>query len=78
VNIFGYKIFFYSNEQGEPPHVHVGKSQKNTSKIWLEPLSLAHNKSQIPVKDLRKIVRWLETHRTEVLKLWQNYFSNRI
>lgn len=39
-NIFevsGYKVFFWSNENDEPIHIHVckGKPSKNATKIWL-------------------------------------------
>ncbi len=34
--IYGFRFFFYSNENNEPIHVHVTKSDAN-AKIWLEP-----------------------------------------
>lgn len=39
-NIFevsGYKVFFWSNENDEPIHIHVCKEKpsKNATKIWL-------------------------------------------
>ena len=35
--VSGYKIFFWSNENNEPIHVHIckGKPSKNSTKIWL-------------------------------------------
>ena len=35
--ISGYKIYFCSNENNEPIHVHVSKGRpvKNSTKIWL-------------------------------------------
>jgi len=38
-----YRFFFYSNEKGEPPHVHVDYLDGN-AKFWLEPILLASNK----------------------------------
>lgn len=34
---YGYKIFFWSNENNEPIHVHVaqGTPHGNSTKIWL-------------------------------------------
>ena len=36
----GYRFFFYSLEDGEPPHVHVAKGG-STAKYWLQPVELA-------------------------------------
>ena len=38
----GYRFHFYSNEKGEPPHVHITKAGC-TCKIWLPELRLAYN-----------------------------------
>ena len=34
--LFGYRIFFWSRETGEPVHVHVckGSPTENATKIW--------------------------------------------
>ncbi len=36
LRIDGFRFFFYSNENDEPPHVHVEKGDAE-AKIWLEP-----------------------------------------
>ena len=51
--IYGFRFFFYSNENNEPIHVHVSKGESN-GKIWLEPsLAIAYmhdfNSSEIKV-----------------------------
>ena len=35
--ILGYKVYFWSNENNEPIHVHISKGipSKNAAKIWL-------------------------------------------
>ena len=35
--VSGYTVYFWSNENGEPIHVHVskGKPTPNATKIWL-------------------------------------------
>ena len=58
--IMGYKVFFWSNESGEPIHVHISKGQpnKNATKIWLTRSGgciLANNNGNIPKKDLNKL-----------------------
>ncbi|HMT75867.1 MAG TPA: DUF4160 domain-containing protein [Chitinophagaceae bacterium] len=34
--LYGFRFFFYSNENNEPPHIHVRKGN-GEGKIWLEP-----------------------------------------
>ena len=55
--IFGYKIYFWSNENDEPIHIRIskGKPTPNSTKIWLTKSGgciLANNNSKIPAKDL--------------------------
>ncbi|MGN0987043.1 MAG: DUF4160 domain-containing protein [Otoolea sp.] len=35
--VSGYKVYFWSNEFGEPIHVHIskGKPSQNATKVWL-------------------------------------------
>ena len=37
LDFLGYKFFFWSNENAEPPHVHVcrGKQTSNATKFWI-------------------------------------------
>jgi hypothetical protein len=44
-----YRAFFYSNEPGEPPHVHV-RSGDFEAKFWLHDLSVAVNTDFPPMK----------------------------
>jgi len=37
----GFRFFFYSNENNEPPHVHVEKAD-GTAKIWLSPVKIEY------------------------------------
>jgi hypothetical protein len=38
----GYRFFFYSADNWEPPHIHVYKDGKE-AKIWLHDLTVAVN-----------------------------------
>ncbi|MGK5084931.1 DUF4160 domain-containing protein [Bdellovibrionota bacterium FG-1] len=38
----GFRLFFYSNERNEPPHVHVDY-QGAHAKFWIGPVYLAWN-----------------------------------
>jgi hypothetical protein len=42
LRIEGFRFFFYSNEQDEPPHVHVEKGD-GEAKFWLQPVALAYS-----------------------------------
>ncbi|WP_231363466.1 DUF4160 domain-containing protein [Thioalkalivibrio sulfidiphilus] len=43
LNIGPYRFFFYSNERGEPPHIHVQR-ERFLAKFWLSPVALAGSK----------------------------------
>ncbi|MGD9634228.1 MAG: DUF4160 domain-containing protein [Pirellulales bacterium] len=38
-----YKLFFYSAEGSEPPHVHI-RRDRSTAKFWLNPVRLARSR----------------------------------
>ena len=76
--LLGYLIFFWSNENNEPIHVHVckGKPSADATKIWLEDEpSLEHNKSHIPAKDLNRIMLWLAVNKNFVESKWNEHFN---
>ena len=76
--VLGYLIFFWSREENEPVHIHVckGKPHKDATKIWMEKTPrLEHNKSQIPKKDLNRIMQWLAVNRAIVIEAWHDYFA---
>ena len=78
--LYGYKIFFWSNENDEPIHVHVakGKQSANATKIWLPADSnpiVVHNKSRIPQKDLTRILKSVAQNRDTIIARWYDYFG---
>ena len=83
IRAFGYKIYFWSNEDGEPIHFHVtkGDPSKSDTKIWLlsnGSLKLAHNKSHIPEKDLSKIFFVMQTYYFDFIEYWKSFFNEEI
>lgn len=42
-----YRFHSYSDERGEPPHIHVAAGD-GECKFWLEPIMLAHNRGLRP------------------------------
>jgi hypothetical protein len=37
-----YRIYYYSHDRSEPPHVHVDRDD-STAKFWMAPVTLAYN-----------------------------------
>ena len=48
-----YRFFFYSNENGEPAHIHIQRDRM-LAKFWLRPIALAGSTRFSP-KELRKL-----------------------
>ena len=69
------RFFFYSNEWGEPAHIHIQRDNKH-AKFWLDPVRLSHSTrfSAKELRDLEKIV--LENH-TLLMEAWNDYFTQR-
>lgn len=68
-----YRLYFYSHETIEPPHVHVDRDNFSV-KFWLEPVSLARNIG-FNATDLRKIQKVISDNQKELLEAWHGYFS---
>lgn len=78
---FGYKVYFWSNENGEPIHVHVckGPPRTNATKIWITATGetlLSHNRDRIPDKDLNKLCDCIKANRRIIEALWKQYFHD--
>jgi len=69
-----YRAFFYSNEGGEPPHVHV-RSGDSEAKFWLHDLSVAAN-AGFPAHEISAIIRYLRSQRDFVESKWHEHFRN--
>lgn len=73
-----YRFFFYSNENAEPPHVHI-ESGDGIAKFWLTPVSLETSTSQTNgynAKELKNLERSVHEKQTKFLEAWQNHFSD--
>lgn len=76
--IFGYKIYFWSNENDEPIHVHIskGKPTPNSTKIWLTKKGgciLANNNSKIPSKDLTILFEAIASNYFFIIEVWKKF-----
>lgn len=68
-----YRFFFYSNENGEPPHIHIQR-ERALAKFWLKPVSLASS-TRFPPKEIRDLQKLVETNKRELLEAWNEYFK---
>ena len=75
----GWRLFFYSNEGHEPPHIHAEKGGAEV-KFWLQ-IELynieeddAHGLSTALRREIRKIIF---DHFDYIVEQWQKYFEDR-
>ena len=80
--IGSYWVYFWANENKplEPVHVHIceGAPAQNATKIWITKAGkcyLCHNKSNIPERALRIMMKIIEARSSEVLQLWYDFFG---
>ena len=68
-----FRFYFYSNEDGEPSHIHV-KAAENEAKFWLEPVMLAYNYG-FRGHELNEIERLVIDNELFLLEKWNEYFG---
>lgn len=78
--ISGYKVFFWSNENDEPIHVHICKEKpsQNATKVWLTKAGgaiLASNGSQIPNKELNELLEIVAAQYFLICSKWKEHFK---
>jgi len=69
-----YRLYFYSHEPNEPPHVHIDRDDQ-TCKFWLEPVALARNLG-FSAKELRDVERLVIDNQQSLLEAWNEYFGH--
>ena len=68
-----YRLYFYSHEPNEPPHVHVDREELS-AKFWLDPVQLARNFG-FRARELRTIQSLVTLHGKELLEAWNEFFG---
>lgn len=68
-----YRFFFYSNERGEPPHIHVQR-ERLLAKFWLSPVALASSKG-FASHELRMIQQYVDDNRQKFLEAWDEHIG---
>ncbi len=77
--IGGYKVYFWSNENNEPIHVHIakGKPTPNSTKIWITSRGgciVANNASHIPINELNEILEIVAAQFFLICAEWRKHF----
>lgn len=77
--VSGYTVYFWSNENDEPIHVHVskGKPTPNATKIWLTKAGgciLASNGSKISNKALNELMEFISAQYFLICEKWKHAF----
>lgn len=68
-----YRLYFFSHEPHEPPHVHIDRDD-DSAKFWLSPVALAYTLGFSP-KELGKIERIVRERESQLLEAWHGYFE---
>jgi len=69
-----YRLFFYSSDGDEPPHVHVERDN-SVAKVWLDPVRLDWHGGFRPT-ELNKILKIVADNREKLLEAWNGYFAD--
>jgi hypothetical protein len=64
-----YRLYFYSHEPNEPPHIHVDRDDLS-AKFWLEPVSLGYNLG-FNARELRRIEEIVTENRQLLREAWR-------
>ncbi len=69
-----YRCFFYAGDREEPAHVDVERDA-NVAKFWLDPVRLASS-GGFRSAEIGRILRLVEEHREELLRSWDEFFTD--
>jgi hypothetical protein len=69
-----YRLFFYSADQVEPPHVHVEREDL-VAKFWLEPVRFEMSRG-FRRSEIRQIEKLVADNADQLLEAWHEYFGN--
>ena len=75
-----YIVFFWSNENDEPIHVHIGivDPSPNATKVWITKRGgciVAHNLSRIPQSDLNELLEVIQDNFFLICNEWKAHFN---
>lgn len=68
-----YRFFFFSREETRM-HVHIS-SPDGEAKFWIEPVVALADFSGYSQRQLKELVKVVESHAKEISKAWKQHFS---
>lgn len=73
-------VYFWSNENGEPVHVHVseGTPSEHATKFWLTStggVEMAHNGSCLSKRELARVGSVIQANHEIVIERWGQRFG---
>ena len=68
-----YRLYFFSLDRSEPPHIHV-RRENMVAKLWLDPVVLERG-GGFSGHELTTIARMVEEHRERLLESWYGFFG---
>lgn len=68
-----YRFFFYSEEGGEPAHIHIEDGDK-AAKFWLHDAGLARSRN-MRGHELAALGRLVAARKDELTEAWNEHFS---
>jgi hypothetical protein len=75
LRIGSFRFHFYSDERGEPPHIHV-RTPDGECKFWLEPIALA-SVQRVKPQDVRTLERLVFEHHVMLLSAYHEFHRSR-
>lgn len=69
-----YRLFFYSADQNEPPHVHVERDTSR-AKFWLDPIRLAES-GGFRRAEIGRIEKLVAENAASLVRAWDDFFGN--
>ena len=70
----GFRFFFFSNENNEPPHIHVSKGD-GYAKFWLIPNIELVEYNDMKVHEIKQAWLITEQHYKLFIDKWNEYFN---
>ena len=70
-----YRLFFYSSDGTEPPHVHIEREHR-VGKFWLAPVRM-QSSGGFSRSEIRRIERIVEEHQGLLVESWNEFFNDR-
>lgn len=76
LRFLGFRFFFYSLENQEPPHIHVEHGDK-TAKFWLDPVGLVRSQG-FRARELTRLWAIVNENRQILLEAWHAHFGDAV